>query len=139
MRKGWYDTGDIVSIDSDEFITILGRAKRFAKIAGEMISLTTIEENVWKMYQDHQSAALSLPDEKKGEVILLFTTNSHATREAIHKQFKSIGLSELFVPKIIKIVKELPILATGKVNYVALKEYAIAQLAAEIEDIPEDE
>jgi acyl-[acyl-carrier-protein]-phospholipid O-acyltransferase/long-chain-fatty-acid--[acyl-carrier-protein] ligase len=125
IRKGWYDTGDIVDIDEDGFITILGRAKRFAKIAGEMISLTVIEDNIYKLYPGSILATISLPDPKKGEIIILFIDNNNAKREEIHAFFKQLGFSELFVPKIIKYQNPLPLLTTGKVDYVALKEMAI--------------
>lgn len=124
IRRKWYDTGDIAKIDDDGFITILGRAKRFAKIAGEMISLTVIEENIIKLYPQNLAAVISLPDPKKGEVIILFINKQNVTREDIHTFFKAAGLSELFVPKIVNYLENIPVLATGKVNYVALKETA---------------
>jgi acyl-[acyl-carrier-protein]-phospholipid O-acyltransferase/long-chain-fatty-acid--[acyl-carrier-protein] ligase len=134
LKKGWHDTGDIVDIDDDGYITILGRAKRFAKLAGEMISLTVVEEFVDKLYTGFKSAVISLPDEKKGEVIALFTENKEANRDSIHQYFKAQGLSELCVPRIVKVVKELPILATGKINYVALKELAATLVFNTLED-----
>lgn len=132
LRKGWYDTGDIVSVDNDGYITILGREKRFAKIAGEMISLAVIEENLSDLNDETVVAAINIPDDKKGELIILFTNNEDLTREGIHAHFKKIGLSELHVPRIVKYTKEIPLLATGKVDYVSLKEQALADIKSEI-------
>jgi acyl-[acyl-carrier-protein]-phospholipid O-acyltransferase/long-chain-fatty-acid--[acyl-carrier-protein] ligase len=122
VRKGWHDTGDIVDIDEEGYVIILGRAKRFAKIAGEMVSLAAIEEQVDLLYPDFKSAVISLPDDRKGEVIVLFTENNTASREAIHADFKQRGLSELYVPRHVVVMQEIPVLATGKINYVALNE-----------------
>lgn len=123
-RKNWYDTGDIVDVDEDGFVKILGRAKRFAKIGGEMISLTVIEENISPINKEHLAATINLPDAKKGEVIILFTNNQALAREEILKHFKKIGLSELFVPRIVRFIQDIPVLATGKIDYVSLKEIA---------------
>ena len=124
-QDGWYDTGDIVRIDEDGFVFILGRAKRFAKIAGEMISLTAVETQINALWPGKMSAVVNVPDEKKGEQLILFTTEKDAQRGAILEDFKAKGLSELAVPKTIKIVEEIPLMGTGKVDYVKLKEMAI--------------
>ncbi len=125
IRKGWHDTGDIVDIDEEGYVTILGRVKRFAKIAGEMISLSVVEEKIEIIARDFRVAAVSLPDNSRGEIILVFTDNQDLTREMVHKEFKKIGLSELYIPKQILFLPEIPILATGKVNYVELNEIAM--------------
>ena len=124
-QDGWYDTGDIVRIDEDGFVFILGRAKRFAKIAGEMISLTAVETEINALWQGKTHAVVNIPDEKKGEQLVLFTTYAEAQRSSILECFKAKGLSELAVPKTIKIVEEIPLMGTGKVDYVKLKEMAI--------------
>lgn len=124
-KEGWYDTGDIVRIDEDGFVFILGRAKRFAKIAGEMISLTAVETQINALWPGKMSAVVNVPDERKGEQLILFTTNKEAKRSDIVADFKVSGLSELAVPKTIKIVEEIPLMGTGKVDYVKLKEMAI--------------
>ena len=123
-KDGWYDTGDIVKIDEDGFVFILGRAKRFAKIAGEMVSLTAVESELNNLWPDKTHAVINIPDEKKGEQLILFTTQKEAQRKDIISDFKAKGISELAVPKTIKIMEEIPLMGTGKVDYVKLKEMA---------------
>ncbi len=125
-QEGWYDTGDIVRIDSAGFVRILGRAKRFAKIAGEMISLTAVETALAALWPDQMHALVNLPDEKKGEKLILFTTQPGAARSPILADFKEKGLSELAVPKTIYTLQEMPLMGTGKIDYVKLKEQALA-------------
>lgn len=124
LGKGWYDTGDIVSIDEDGYVTILGREKRFAKIAGEMISLAAVEEMLTSIDPEFDYAAISIEDEKKGEQIILFTTNKNLKRDLISKICKEKQLSELYIPKVIISINELPVLATGKLNYRLMMEMA---------------
>ena len=123
LGNDWYDTGDIVNVDSEGYITILGREKRFAKIAGEMVSLAAVEELVGKInsYQS-TNAAICIPDNKKGEQILLFTTITDLTREQIAKEAKEKAVSELYIPKIIIVIVEIPILASGKTDYLKITE-----------------
>ena len=121
---GWYDTGDIVRVDEDGFVFILGRAKRFAKIAGEMISLAMVETQLNALWPGKMHAVISIPDEKKGEQLVLFTTQPEASRPAILTHFKELGVTELAVPKTVRVVEEMPLMGTGKVNYVKLREMA---------------
>lgn len=121
---GWHDTGDIVVIDQNGFITIKDRAKRFAKIGGEMISLTAVENHIAEIWPEYQHAVMSIADPKKGEQLLLITNYKQAAREKIIAQFKRKDISELNIPRQIKIVDALPLLGTGKVDYVALKSWA---------------
>ncbi len=123
-KDGWYDTGDIVSVDKDNFITIKGRAKRFAKIAGEMVSLTAVEEMLSGLWKDYQHAVVAIPDEKKGEQLVLFTTRPKTSFSEISAGFKAQGASDLFVPKKIKVLEEMLIMGNGKINYVSLAELA---------------
>lgn len=124
---GWYDTGDIAKIDNEGFITILGRAKRFAKIGGEMVSLTAVEEMALKTWPGYNHAAVNLTDEKKGEKIVLITDNKDATRKDIQDYARNNRIGELYIPKKVVLADELPLLGTGKVDYKALTELAITE------------
>ncbi|MCB1936291.1 MAG: acyl-[ACP]--phospholipid O-acyltransferase [Nitrosomonas sp.] len=120
-KDGWYDTGDIVAIDDKGFLSIKGRVKRFAKIGGEMVSLAAVESYVSQLWPEYSHAATHLPDPKKGEQIVLVTTNPDAQREMLVSYAKQHGISEMSIPKTILITDQLPLLGTGKVDYVALK------------------
>ncbi|MBP7189868.1 MAG: acyl-[ACP]--phospholipid O-acyltransferase [Rickettsiaceae bacterium] len=117
LGAGWYNTGDIVSIDSDGYMTILGRAKRFAKVAGEMVSLSVVEEIASYLDGEHSHAAVHLTDEKRGEQILLFTTSNLVTRDSFLAEIKRRAISEIHLPKFFIKNPDIPVLATGKVNY----------------------
>lgn len=119
---GWYDTGDIADIDHEGFITILGRAKRFAKIGGEMVSLTSVEELALHAWPRFNHAALNLPDEKKGERIILYTTHRHATRRELQEFARRHGIGEFHIPKQVIYLHKLPLLSTGKADYRALSD-----------------
>jgi acyl-[acyl-carrier-protein]-phospholipid O-acyltransferase/long-chain-fatty-acid--[acyl-carrier-protein] ligase len=121
---GWYDTGDIVKIDEEGFITILGRAKRFAKIAGEMISLALVETRLGQALPEAQHAVVSVPDEKKGEQLVLFTTEETADARKVGEALKSIGTPALMVPRNVIVLKELPLLGSGKTDYQSLNRMA---------------
>lgn len=118
--EGWYDTGDIVSINSDGFITIQGRAKRFAKIAGEMVSLTVVENIASRLWPEALHAAIAIADENKGERIILITNAKKAERSAMAEQARRDGVGELCLPRTVMIVKEVPVLGTGKIDYVTI-------------------
>jgi acyl-[acyl-carrier-protein]-phospholipid O-acyltransferase/long-chain-fatty-acid--[acyl-carrier-protein] ligase len=117
---GWHDTGDIVEIDEEGFVAIKGRAKRFVKIAGETVSLAAVEDLVTDLWPDHIAAAIAAPDPKRGERVILATTKPGATRAEVQTWMKIKGASEIMHPSSIVVLEEMPLLGTGKTNYVAL-------------------
>lgn len=119
--EGWHDTGDVVSITDDDWITIMGRVKRFAKIGGEMVSLTAAEDLAAAVWPASRHAVVSLPDPKKGERLILVTDRPDADAAALIAHAKSIGAPELAVPRKLIHVPEIPVLGTGKTDYVALQ------------------
>lgn len=121
-HNSWYDTGDIVSIDSENFISILGREKRFAKIAGEMVSLTAVEQFLDKLYVGYAQGIIVVDDDKKGEKMIFVTANEDAEIKDIRRYFKDAGLSELWIPKEVVFMKKPPLLGTGKFDYLTAKK-----------------
>ena len=118
---GWYDTGDIVSVDADGFVTILGRLRRFAKVSGEMVSLTAVEDALAGAFPHYglrcQVAVLSRPDEDKGETLLAVTNEPRLRLDEIRAAIQAKGMGNLCVPRAIKAVREIPKLGTGKVDH----------------------
>ncbi|MBZ9957650.1 MULTISPECIES: AMP-binding protein [unclassified Mesorhizobium] len=126
--EGWHDTGDIVSVDREGFITIRGRAKRFAKIAGEMVSLGAVEMLVESLWPEERHAAVAVPDKRRGERIVLVTTADDASAEELRQFGKKAGAAELMVPNDIVKVEEIPALGSGKTDYVSARRLAIDRL-----------
>ncbi len=116
---GWHDTGDIVTIDAQGFIAIKGRAKRFAKIAGQMVSLSAVEALSAELWPQLITVVVSLPDPRKGERLALLATDATCTREAFSQFARRKGATELMVPSDILVVDKIPLLGSGKPDYVA--------------------
>ncbi len=116
---GWYDTGDICTVDGDSFITILARAKRFAKIAGEMVSMPAAEALAASLWPDAVHAVVAVADARKGQALVLLTTQTDATAGALLAHARARGAAEITVPRIVRVVEAVPLLGTGKVDYMA--------------------
>jgi acyl-[acyl-carrier-protein]-phospholipid O-acyltransferase/long-chain-fatty-acid--[acyl-carrier-protein] ligase len=117
-----------VSIDEHGFVTIQGRAKRFAKIAGEMVSLGAVENYAAALWPEHMHAVVIVPDPRKGEQLVLVTEKSDASREPLLAYAKDQGIAEIMVPKTIRIVDKMPVLGSGKLDYVGLKNLVEAEV-----------
>jgi acyl-[acyl-carrier-protein]-phospholipid O-acyltransferase/long-chain-fatty-acid--[acyl-carrier-protein] ligase len=127
-EDGWYDTGDIVAIDDDGFVYIKGRAKRFAKIAGEMVSLPAVEEMAEAVWPGHRHAVVTIPDARKGEQVVLLTDCTEAARDALIAYARKHGVAEIGIPRNILVVDPVPLLGTGKTDYVTAKAIAEERL-----------
>ena len=117
---GWHDTGDIVTIDPEGYVAIKGRAKRFAKIGGEMVSLAAVEALAAALWPDESSAVVAVPDARKGERLVLVTERRDATRSTFQGYAKAHGASDLMMPAEVLQVDALPLLGSGKVDLVTL-------------------
>jgi acyl-[acyl-carrier-protein]-phospholipid O-acyltransferase/long-chain-fatty-acid--[acyl-carrier-protein] ligase len=120
-RNGWYDTGDIARVDGDGFIFILGRLKRFAKVSGEMVSLTSVEDALAGSFPQYGQrlaiAVVAKPDEARGEKLVAVTNDARLTLAQIREVLQTRGLGNLAVPRDLKVVRELPYLGAGKINH----------------------
>jgi acyl-[acyl-carrier-protein]-phospholipid O-acyltransferase/long-chain-fatty-acid--[acyl-carrier-protein] ligase len=136
-EDGWHDTGDIVTIDSDGFVKIRGRAKRFAKIGGEMVSLAAVEALVADAFGGVPSIAVNLPDAKKGERLVLVTEAEGLTRSDLSDAMKARGAADIMVPGDILYVDRIPLLGSGKPDFPAAARLAIARVAGTVQDAAE--
>jgi acyl-[acyl-carrier-protein]-phospholipid O-acyltransferase/long-chain-fatty-acid--[acyl-carrier-protein] ligase len=130
-QGGWYDTGDIARVDEDGFLYILGRLKRFAKVSGEMVSLTAAEEALAAAFPQYglrfQIAVLARPDAERGESLVAVSNEPRLRLEEIRAAIKASGLSNLYAPREVKFVREIPKLGTGKVNHRELQKMIFPQ------------
>ena len=122
----WYRTGDKGHLDEDGFLTIVDRYSRFAKIGGEMISLTTVEEEILDALNtnDLEIAATCLPDQRKGEKIVLLATNN-LDESHFKKLLLDAKVNPLFHPAQVILVDEIPKLGSGKTDFGETKKIAL--------------
>ncbi|MDR2140411.1 MAG: MFS transporter [Deltaproteobacteria bacterium] len=128
LVDGWHDTGDIVDVDSEGFVWIKGRFKRFAKISGEMISLALIEEIAAQVWPGERLAVISQPDERKGERLILVSQSPGLELDHLRQAIRARGLTDLSCPRQALRVQEIPLTPLGKVNIPLLTEMAVATL-----------
>jgi acyl-[acyl-carrier-protein]-phospholipid O-acyltransferase/long-chain-fatty-acid--[acyl-carrier-protein] ligase len=128
--EGWHDTGDIVTIDPQGFITIKGRAKRFAKVGGEMISLAAIEMLASELWPNALVSVATVPDARKGERLILVADKSGATRQEFQAYAKRKHASDLMIPGEVIPLDKLPVLGSGKVDHLAVQKFVREQAAA---------
>ncbi len=124
LKDGWHDTGDVVSIDDQGFVSIIGRVKRFAKIGGEMVSLSQVEGFASAVWPEHRHAAIAMPDARKGERVILISDAPDADSAKILEWAHKNGAPEIAVPKKVLKVAEIPVLGTGKTDYVTVQRMA---------------
>lgn len=118
----WYNTGDVVEVDENRYITIKARLKRFAKLGGEMVSLNLVETVAIDCFKEGEFASIAIPDKRKGEQIMLYTTNKEAKKDVLRAFIKDKGHSPMLTPLKIVYLEQIPLLGTGKTDYVSLQE-----------------
>jgi acyl-[acyl-carrier-protein]-phospholipid O-acyltransferase/long-chain-fatty-acid--[acyl-carrier-protein] ligase len=122
--EGWYNTGDIAEVDDAGFLTIHGRVRRFAKVAGEMVSLELAERIAAEASPECEHASAATREAGRGEIIVLFTEDPHLGREQLQQAAHALGAPELAIPRRIVHLEEIPCLGSGKKDYVALNRMA---------------
>ena len=129
-EDGWYNTGDVVAIDEDGYIAIRGRLKRFAKIGGEIVSLAVVENIAAALWPDNSHAAVAVPDSRKGEQVVLVTNAKEACRADLIGWAQNHGVAEISIPRRVLVIDAIPMLATGKTDYVSVQKLAEAEGAS---------
>jgi acyl-[acyl-carrier-protein]-phospholipid O-acyltransferase/long-chain-fatty-acid--[acyl-carrier-protein] ligase len=130
LGPGWYSTGDIVDIDEDGVVRVVGRVKRFAKVAGEMVSLDAIEELARAVSPEHHHAVVVRTQAAGGETTVLFTTDPALTRHALMSSAREMGRPDVTVARSVIRMQEIPLLGSGKTDYVTLESVDFAERAA---------
>ena len=127
-KDGWHNTGDLAIQESGGYLRIIGRLKRFAKIGGEMVSLSMVENITHNHWPEYQHAVVAVPDERKGQKMILVTTHKELQRPMLMELFQQQGFSEIHVPRQCLNMDTIPLLATGKIDYPTILDYVKKQL-----------
>lgn len=122
LQDGWYATGDLVKVDKNRFVTIIGRRKRFAKLGGEMVSLSEVENVAKQIWSASDHAAISINENDNLEKIILFTTKEKPNKKEFIKKAKEKKISNLVIPKKINYINVIPLFGSGKIDYQRLAE-----------------
>jgi acyl-[acyl-carrier-protein]-phospholipid O-acyltransferase/long-chain-fatty-acid--[acyl-carrier-protein] ligase len=130
LKDGWFKTGDLGRFDEDGFLYIEGRLSRFSKIAGEMVPHETIETKIVEAlrldsHNERAIAIVGVPDAAKGEAIVLLSTIEVDLGD-LRAKLSGAGLPNLWIPKKVLRVENVPVLGSGKLNLKACRELAIA-------------
>lgn len=124
IGEGWYDTGDVIEVDESGIVAIIGRSRRFAKVAGEMVSLDVMEEVAYAASPGHRHAGIVLLQDDGMETTVLFTTDALLTRARLAEAARACGAPGLAVARRLVTLAEIPVMFTGKTDYVSLKSLA---------------
>src|SRR5205814_8290093 len=122
LSGGWHDTGDVVSVDEEGFLSIKGRLKRFAKVGGEIVSLAVVENVASALWPDHAHAAIAVPDGRKGEQIVLVTTDPDANRHDLVGWAHNLGVPDIALPRRIEQVEQVPVLGPANTDHVQAQD-----------------
>ncbi|NOY00012.1 MAG: AMP-binding protein, partial [Verrucomicrobia bacterium] len=131
LIKGWFRTGDLGRMDEDGFLYIEGRLSRFSKIGGEMVPHETVEDSInlameYDPEDDRKITVVGVPDEAKGEALILLTTEADLDQADMRRRLLEKGVPALWIPKILVVLDEIPHLASGKLDIKSCEQAARA-------------
>ena len=127
-EDGWHDTGDVAEFDDDGFLSLHGRAKRFAKIGGEMVSLAYVEQKVSEVWPEYRHIVCAIDHPTRGEQLVLITEHPEPDRGGLRQALGAQGVADLARPRLILPVEALPLLGSGKPDLRKAQELACSVL-----------